>query len=195
MGISLQKGANISLTRCASGLEAISVGLGWDVRATEGTPFDLDAVVFLLTELGDKFKVRNDLDMIFYNNLVSTCGSVRHMGDNLTGQGDGDDEVIKLNLKTIPIEVVRIRVGVSIHEAAQRRQNFGMVNSAFIRVVNENDGTEMARYDLSEEASAETAMIFGEIYLYNGEWKFKAIGQGFAGGLAAMAKDCGVNVD
>jgi len=190
----LVKGANVNLTRGTPGLRAIRVGLGWDARRTAGEDFDLDASAFLLTEYSDRFRVRSDEDFIFYNNLVSTCGSVRHMGDNLTGAGDGDDEVLEIDLTRVPRDVVRIRFCASINDAEVRRQNFGMVHSAFIRVLNNDDQKELARFDLSEDASVETAMVFGEVYLHNGEWKFKAVGQGFAGGLAALARDCGVSV-
>jgi len=194
MGVSLQKGGNVNLTRTRPGLRSIKVGLGWDVRSTNGVPFDLDASAFLLTEFSDRFKVRNDSDFVFYNNLTSPCGSVRHLGDNTTGLGDGDDEVIEINLNDVPADIVKVRVCVTINDADDRRQNFGMVNSAFIRVVNKDDEAELARFDLSEDASTETAMVFGEVYLHSGEWKFKAVGQGFVGGLAALARDCGVDV-
>ena len=194
MGISLTKGANVNLSRTVPGLKSLSVGLGWDLRATAGDAFDLDASAFLLTEHGDQFRVRNDSDFVFYNNLTSSCGSVRHLGDNLTGVGEGDDEVIQIDLARVPGDVVRIRICVTINDAEARRQNFGMVNSAFIRVVNNDNQEELARFDLSEDASTETAMIFGEVYLHNGEWKFKAVGQGFAGGLAELARYSGVNV-
>ena len=192
MGLmSLIKGGNVSLSKNAPGLTKIFVGLGWDVRATEGAAFDLDASVFMLKEDN---KVRSDSDFIFYNNLKSTCGSVEHMGDNRTGVGEGDDEVIKMDLAGMPPEVARLSIGVTIHEADNRKQNFGMVNSAFIRVVNQDDNTEIARFDLTEDMSTETAMIFGEVYRHNDEWKFKAVGQGFSGGLAAMAKNFGINL-
>ncbi len=194
MGVSLQKGGNVNLSRDNPGLKSINVGLGWDVRSSSGTDFDLDAVAFLLTEFSDRFKVRSDTDFIFYNNLVSTCGSVRHMGDNTTGVGEGDDEVIEISLDRVPPDVVKIRVCVTINEADARRQNFGMVSGAFMRVVNNDDGVELARFDLSEDASVETAMVFGEVYLHGGEWKFKAVGQGFAGGLTTLAKECGVSL-
>jgi tellurium resistance protein TerD len=194
MGVSLTKGANVNLSRTTPGLKSIRVGLGWDVRGTAGVAFDLDASAFLLTEFGDTFKVRSDADFVFYNNLASACGSVRHMGDNLTGVGDGDDEVIQIDLNRVPPDVVKIRICVTINEADSRHQNFGMVSSAFIRVVNNEDQSELARFDLSEDASVETAMVFGEIYLHNGEWKFKAVGQGFPGGLEELARYCGINV-
>lgn len=194
MGVSLTKGANVNLTRTTAGLKSINVGLGWDVRGTAGADFDLDASAFLLTEYGDTFKTRSDADFIFYNNLTSACGSVHHMGDNLTGVGEGDDEVIQIDLNRVPPDVVKIRICVTINEADPRHQNFGMVSSAFIRVVNNEDGSELARFDLSEDASVETAMVFGEVYLHNSEWKFKAVGQGFTGGLAELARHCGINV-
>ena len=191
MPISLSKGGNVSLSKEAPGLKNILIGLGWDVRATDGAAFDLDASLFMLNAEG---KVRSDADFIFYNNKTSADGSVQHMGDNLTGAGEGDDEQIKVNLDAVPPDVAKLAVSVTIHEADARRQNFGMVSSAFIRVVNADNNTEIARYDLSEDASTETAMIFGEVYRHGGEWKFKAIGQGFAGGLGPLARNFGVNV-
>lgn len=191
MPVSLSKGGNVSLSKAAPGLKAISVGLGWDLRATDGAAFDLDASVFLLNTGG---KVRSDADFIFYNNKKSADGSVEHQGDNLTGAGDGDDESVQVSLEKLPPDVDKIAVTVTIHEADARRQNFGMVSKAFVRVVNLADNSEIARYDLSEDSSTETAMIFGEIYRNAGEWKFKAVGQGFAGGLGPLAKNYGVNV-
>jgi tellurium resistance protein TerD len=191
MAVSLSKGGNVSLSKEAPGLKAIFVGLGWDTRSTDGAEFDLDASAFLLDTGG---KVRNDQDFIFYNQLKSSDGSVEHMGDNRTGAGEGDDEVIKISLDKVPNNVDKISVTVTIHDADTRRQNFGMVSNAFIRVVNQLDNREIARFDLSEDMSTETAMIFGEIYRYKGEWKFKAVGQGFTGGLAAMARHYGVDV-
>lgn len=191
MAVSLSKGGNVSLSKEAPGIESITVGLGWDVRATDGADFDLDASCFLLKEDG---KVPNDSAFIFYNNLKSADGSVEHTGDNRTGVGEGDDEAIKVDLTRVPAEITRLAVTVTIHEAQERKQNFGMVSGAFIRVVNNKDGKEIARYDLSEDASTDTAMIFGEIYRHNNEWKFKAVGQGFQGGLGPMAKNYGVNI-
>jgi tellurium resistance protein TerD len=191
MSVSLSKGGNISLSKAEPGLKEIMVGLGWDPRATEGAEFDLDASVFLVKADG---KVRSDADFIFYNNLVSTCGSVRHTGDNRTGAGEGDDEVIEVNLASIPAEVAKLVFSVTIDSADTRKQNFGQVSSAFIRIVNDERGSEITRYDLVEEASMETSMIFGEVYRYNNEWKFRAVGQGFRGGLADMARMFGVNV-
>ncbi|EGI54478.1 bacterial stress family protein [Sphingomonas sp. S17] len=191
MSVSLAKGGNVSLSKEEPGLTHILIGLGWDTRTTDGTDFDLDASAFLL---GAGDKVRGDSDFIFYNNLRSSDGSVEHTGDNRTGEGDGDDEALKVELGKVPADVQKIAVSVTIHEGEARRQSFGMVSNAFIRVVNDVTGREIARYDLSEDASTETAMIFGEVYRHNGEWKFRAVGQGFKGGLAPMARNYGVNV-
>ena len=191
MAVSLTKGANVNLSKEAPGLRGVRVGLGWDVRVTDGSAFDLDASVFVLGENG---KVRSDGDFIYFNNLSGAGGAVVHQGDNLTGEGEGDDEVVDVSLDRLPPDVSRVTFAVTIYEADQRRQNFGMVQNAFIRVVNADGGTEIARYDLSEDASTETAMIFGELYRHGGEWKFKAIGQGFAGGLGPLARSYGVNV-
>ena len=190
MAISLQKGGNVNLSKEAPNLKKIIVGLGWDPRSTDGATFDLDGSAFLLKSDG---KVRGDSDFIFYNNLKSTDGSVVHTGDNTTGEGEGDDERIEIDLSRVPTDIDRISVTVTIHDADARRQNFGMVSKAFIRCLNAEGEKEIARYDLSEDSSTETAMIFGEIYRYNGEWKFKAIGQGFNGGLGPLARSFGVN--
>jgi tellurium resistance protein TerD len=191
MAISLQKGGNISLSKTVPGLTKMFVGLGWDARSTDGAAFDLDASLFMLNDTG---KVRSGDDFIFFNHLKSSCGSVEHAGDNLTGEGGGDDETIKINLSLIPADVSKLSVTVTIYDANARRQNFGMVSAAFIRVVNEENGQEIARYDLSEDYSTETAMVFGEIYRHGSEWKFKAVGQGFAGGLDALAEQFGVSL-
>jgi tellurium resistance protein TerD len=191
MAISLSKGGNVSLTKEAPGLKNIRVGLGWDVRLTEGAAFDLDASVFMLNPAG---KVRSDADMIFYNNLKSVDGSVEHLGDNLTGVGEGDDEVINVALDKVPAEVEKLAFVITIHEAETRKQNFGMVSKAFARIVNDVGGTELARFDLTEDMSTETAMIVGEVYRHTNEWKFRAVGQGSAGGLGALAKNYGVSV-
>ncbi len=188
MGVSLVKGGNMSLSKEAPGLTKISVGLGWDARSTTGEAFDLDSSAFLLAESG---QVASGNDFIFFNNLKSADGSVQHMGDNLTGAGAGDDEVINVDLDRVSQNVKRMAFAVTIYEAEKRGQNFGMVTNAYIRIINRDNGTEIARYDLGEDYSMETAMVFGEVYRYNTEWKFKAIGQGFAGGLAAMAKTFG----
>lgn len=195
MAVSLTKGGNVNLSRTTSGLNNITLGLGWDVRSTDGAPFDLDASAFLLVEAaGGAYRLASDTDFVFYNNLKSTCGSVEHTGDNQTGAGDGDDEKIKIDLSKVPLAIAKVRVCATIHEGEKRKQNFGQVRNAFIRVVNDADGSEIARFDLSEDASTETAMIFGELYRHSSEWKFKAVGQGFAGGLPALLKDVGVTV-
>ncbi|WP_300676027.1 TerD family protein [Nocardioides sp.] len=193
MSVSLSKGGNVSLTKEAgpSGLFRVEAGLGWDVRTTTGAEFDLDASALLT---GADGKVLSDAHFVFYNNLTSPDGSVQHQGDNRTGEGDGDDEVISVDLTQVPADVQRIVIPVSIHEADSRGQNFGQVSNAFIRIVNADNGIELARYDLSEDASSETSMIFGELYRYGGEWKFRAVGQGYASGLAGIARDYGVNV-
>ena len=191
MAISLQKGGNVSLSKEAPSMSKMIIGLGWDVRATDGADFDLDGSAFLLNESG---KVRSDADFIFYNQSKSADGSVEHTGDNRTGEGEGDDEQIIIDLGKVPADVQKIAISVTIHDAEARGQNFGMVSSAFIRCINADDNSEIARFDLSEDASVETAMIFGEVYRHNGEWKFKAIGQGFKGGLGPLAKNYGVNV-
>ncbi len=191
MAISLTKGGNISLSKTDPTLKNIIIGLGWDARPTDGQDFDLDASAFLLKEDG---KVRSDTDFIFYNQLRSACGSIEHTGDNLTGDGDGDDESLILKLDMIPYVVQRIVFTVTIHDADKRKQNFGQVSNAAIRVVNQDTGIEVIRYDLSEDASTETAMVFGEVYRHNNEWKFKAVGQGYAGGLAALAAQYGITV-
>jgi tellurium resistance protein TerD len=191
MAISLQKGGNVNLSKEAPGLTKMTVGLGWDIRATDGAAFDLDGAVFLLNQSG---KVRSDADFIFYNNLKSADGSVVHSGDNRTGAGEGDDETITIDLSKLPADVDRIVVGVTIHDAEARRQNFGMVGKAFIRCINANGNAEIARYDLSEDGSTEAAMIFGEVYRNGADWKFRAIGQGFQGGLGPLAKNYGVAV-
>jgi len=191
MAISLQKGGNVNLSKEAPGLSKIVVGLGWDVRATDGAAFDLDGSAFMLKADG---KVRGDADFIFYNNLKSTDQSVAHSGDNRTGAGEGDDESIAIDLSKVPADVERIAICVTIHEGESRRQNFGMVQKAFIRTVNAAGNGEIARYDLSEDSSTESAMIFGEVYRNNGDWKFKAVGQGFKGGLGPLASSFGVRV-
>jgi tellurium resistance protein TerD len=191
MSVSLSKGGNVSLDKVAPGMSKVLVGLGWDERATEGAEFDLDASIFLLKSDG---KVRSDDDFIFYNNLISSDGSVVHQGDNRTGEGDGDDEAVKIDFSKVPADVDKISVTVTIHDGVNRNQNFGQVANAFIRIVNDDSNEEVARYDLSEDYSVETAMIFGEIYRHNGEWKFKAVGQGYEGGLKALATGFGIDV-
>jgi tellurium resistance protein TerD len=191
MSVSLSKGGNVSLTKEAPGLTAVLVGLGWDARTTSGAAFDLDASALMVGTAG---KILSDAHFVFFNNLTSPDGSVEHTGDNLTGEGEGDDEVIKVNLAGVPAEVDKIVVTVSIYDAETRSQSFGQVRNAYIRVINQADGAELTRYDLSEDASNETAMIFGELYRNSGEWKFRAVGQGYSTGLAGIARDFGVNV-
>jgi tellurium resistance protein TerD len=193
VGVSLSKGGNVSLTKeaGAAGLTAVTVGLGWDIRTTTGTDFDLDA-----SAIGVKSdnKVLSDGHFVFFGNLKSPEGAIEHTGDNLTGEGEGDDEQIKVNLATVPAEVDKVVFPVSIYDAEKRSQSFGQVRNAFIRVINQADGTELARYDLTEDASTETAMVFGELYRNGAEWKFRAVGQGYASGLRGIAQDFGVNV-
>ncbi len=191
MGVSLSKGGNVSLSKEAPGLTAVNVGLGWDTNTFSGGEFDLDASAIVVDASG---KSLSDGHFVFFNNLKSADGSVEHTGDNLTGEGEGDDEVIKINLAAVPPEADKVVFAVSIYDADNRKQNFGAVRNAFIRVVNQAGGTEIARYDLTEDASVETAMVFGEVYRAGAEWKFKAVGQGYASGLRGIASDFGVNV-
>ncbi|MFO1373422.1 MAG: TerD family protein [Agitococcus sp.] len=191
MPISLSKGGNVNLSKEAPSMTKMIVGLGWDVRATDGAAFDLDAVGFVL---GANGKVRNDNDFIFFNNKQNAEGSVIHGGDNRTGDGDGDDETIIIDLSKMPADADKVAVCVVIYDAETRRQNFGQVSRAYVRVINDAGQQEIARYDLSEDGSTEAAMIFGEVYRHNGEWKFKAVGQGFKGGLGPLAASYGVNV-
>jgi tellurium resistance protein TerD len=179
MALSLSKGQNLSLSKTDPGLQRLVIGLGWDPRATDGQEFDLDASLFML---GENDKVRSSADFIYYNQKTSGCGSIEHTGDNLTGEGEGDDESIKVDLAKVPADLQRLAITVTIHDADARRQSFGQVANAFIR------------YDLSEDYSTETAMIFGEVYRHGGEWKFKAVGQGYAGGLGAMCAQFGINM-
>ncbi|WP_131787529.1 TerD family protein [Protofrankia symbiont of Coriaria ruscifolia] len=191
MGVSLSKGGNVSLTKEAPGLTNIVVGLGWDVRSTTGADFDLDASAIACRSDG---KVLSDGHFVFFNNLKSPDGAIEHQGDNLTGEGEGDDEAINVGLASLPAEIDKVVFPVSIYDADSRQQNFGQVRNAFIRIVNGAGGAEIARYDLTEDASTETAMVFGEVYRHGSEWKFRAVGQGYASGLAGIARDYGVNV-
>lgn len=191
MAVSLVKGGNVSLTKEAPTMSIAMVGLGWDARVTDGQGFDLDASVFAV---GDDGKVLSDAHFIFFNNKTSPDGGIEHQGDNRTGEGDGDDEQIKISLSSVSADVRKLVFAVTIYDAETRKQNFGMVTNSFMRVFNHDNGTEIARFDLSEDASTETAMIFGELYRHGSEWKFKAVGQGFAGGLAALASQHGVVV-
>ena len=191
MAISLNKGGNLSLSKTDPSLTQVLVGLGWDARATDGVDFDLDASAFLR---GANEKVRGEHDFIFYNQTRSQDGSVEHTGDNRTGDGDGDDEAVTIDLGKVSPDVQKIAITVTIHDADSRGQNFGQVQNAFIRVVNNQSQVEIVRFDLNEDYSTETAMIFGELYRHNGEWKFRAVGQGYNGGLRAMCHQYGINI-
>lgn len=193
MAISLQKGQKVSLTKGNPGLKKVVVGLGWDINSFDtGGDFDLDACAFML---GDNGRVTRQEDFIFFGNLTHPSGSVQHMGDNRTGAGEGDDEQIKVDLSLIPANISKIAFTVTIYDAEKRRQNFGQVNNAFIRIYDETTGEELLRYDLGEDFSIETAAVFGELYKNNGEWKFNAIGSGFQGGLAALCANFGVDAE
>ena len=193
MPISLQKGQKVSLTKGNPGLKNVVVGLGWDVNQFDtGGDFDLDAAAFMLTDAG---KVSRQEDFVFFGNLTHPSGSVQHMGDNLTGAGEGDDEQIKIDLSKVPENITKIAFTVTIYEPEKRRQNFGQINNAFIRIYNEDTGEEMLRYDLGEDFSIETAAVFGEVYKNGSEWKFNAIGSGYQGGLAALCANFGVEVE
>ncbi|WP_194838638.1 TerD family protein [Nocardia sp. XZ_19_369] len=191
MSVTLAKGGNVSLSKQAANLTKVAVGLGWDVRTTTGADYDLDASALAT---GPDLKVLSDQHFIFYNNLRSPEGSIEHTGDNLTGEGEGDDEVINVDLAATPPTITNIFFPVSIHDADARSQSFGQIRNAFIRVVDASTGIELTRYDLTEDASTETAMIFGELYRHSNEWKFRAIGQGYASGLAGIARDYGVHI-
>lgn len=192
MGIVLTKGQKVDLTKGNKGLKHIIVGLGWDVNKYDGGfDFDLDAAAFCCDANG---KVQVDTDMIFYNNLKHTSGAIEHLGDNLTGAGDGDDEQIKIDLSAVPANIEKIDFTVTIHEAEERKQNFGQVSNAFVRIVNADNNEELIKYDLEEDFSIETALVVAELYRHNGEWKFNAIGSGFQGGLAALCRNFGLNV-
>ena len=191
MAVTLSKGQNVSLSKTDPLLKHILIGLGWDARSSDGQDFDLDASVFMTADNG---KVPSDDYFVFYNQLKSPCGSVQHTGDNLTGDGDGDDESVIVELEKVPANIKSLFVTVTIHDAETRRQNFGQVSNAFVRLVNHETGQEVLRFDLSEDYSTETAMVFGEVYRHNGDWKFRAIGQGYAGGLLALCNQDGVSV-
>lgn len=212
MGVSLTKGANVSLSKQGvqaaaaqdpnntvlanlatslpeTGLDTVFLGLGWDARTTTGVAFDLDASAILVDANG---KVVGDKGMVFYGNLHSTDDSVVHSGDSLTGRGDGDDEQITVILSGVPAEVDKIVFPVSVYDAENRQQNFGQVHTAYIRVVEADSNAEIARYDLTKDAATETAMVFGELYRNGSEWKFRAVGQGYASGLSGIAQEYGV---
>lgn len=192
MGITLAKGQKVSLTKGNPGLNNILVGLGWDTNKYDGGfDFDLDTAAFLVGENG---KVTNDLDFVFYNNLKHSSGSVEHLGDNRTGEGDGDDEQILIDLSKIPANIAKVAFTVTIHEALERRQNFGQVSNSYIRVLNKDTNEELIKYELGEDFSIETAVVVAEIYRHNDEWKFNALGSGFEGGLAALCGNFGINI-
>ena len=188
--INLQKGQKVDLTKGRAGLSKVIIGLGWDTNKFDGPDFDLDASAFLLSENN---KCAAPGDFVFYNNLKHNSGSVTHLGDNLTGVGDGDDEQLKIDLSKVPAQIQKIVIAVTIHMAKERSQNFGLVANAFVRVVDENTGTELLRYDLSEDYSVETALVFSEIYRYGSEWKFAAVGQGFNDGLSGLVRLYGLD--
>ncbi|THF84528.1 TerD family protein [Cohnella fermenti] len=192
MAISLSKGQKIDLTKTNPGLTKVVVGLGWDTNKYDGgKDFDLDASVFCLNDQG---KTGSDTDFIFYNNPKNANGSIEHTGDNRTGEGEGDDEQVKVDLAAVPAEVQKIAFCITIHEAQERSQNFGQVSNAFVRIVDEQSGAELIRYDLGEDFSVETAVVVGELYRHSGEWKFSAIGSGYRDGLAGLARDYGLSV-
>lgn len=192
MAVSLAKGQKVSLTKGNPGLKKIMIGLGWDTNKYDGgADFDLDAAAFLLNSNG---KVNNDADFVFYGNSKHASGAVEHMGDNLTGEGEGDDEQIKVDLSLVPSNIDKIDFTVTIYDAEARGQNFGQVSNAYIHIVDETNGKELIKFDLGEDFSIETAVVVGEIYRHNGEWKFNAIGSGYKGGLRALCLDYGVNV-
>lgn len=192
MAISLQKGQKVDLTKGKPGMTKLVAGLGWDTNKYDGGfDFDLDGAVFMLTDSG---KVGSDKDFVFYGNPKHNSESVVHMGDNLTGAGDGDDEQIKIDLSKVPANIQKIAFTVTIHEAEVRRQNFGQISNAYIHIMDESKNEELIRYDLGEDFSIETAIIVAELYRNNGEWKFNAIGSGFGGGLAALCANFGIDV-
>ncbi len=189
--ISLNKGNNISLSKASAGLTQAIAGLGWDPRSTTGQAFDLDA--FAIGVKADR-NVREASDFVYFGNLSGVAGSVVHQGDNLTGDGDGDDEQIKVDLPNIPAEIETVVFVVNIHEASERNQSFGDVRNAYIRVLDGGTNEEIVKYDLGEDYSTETALIFGELYRHNGEWKFRAVGQGYAGGITEILSEFGINI-
>jgi len=194
MAISLEKGGRVNLSKEAPGLAQVIVGLGWDQRVTDGSDFDLDASVFLLSPEG---KARGEQDFVFYNNATALNGAVKHMGDNRTGAGEGDDEVIEVDLKAIldsADDIQKLVFVTTIHDAEARKQNFGQVENAFIRIVDKSNNKEIVRFDLTEDYSVETAMIFGELYVKDGEWRFGAVGSGFGGGLSAVCSKYGLTI-
>mgnify|MGYP004717132883 FL=1 len=193
MPLNLSKGQKVSLTKGNPGLKKIMVGLGWDVNAFDsGSDFDLDASAFLV---GTNGKCPTEREFIFYGNLEHSSGAVKHMGDNLTGEGEGDDEQIEVDLSKMPANIEKVAFTVTIYDAESRRQNFGQVSNAYCRIVDENTGAEIVRFDLGEDFSIETAVVVGELYKHGGEWKFNAIGSGFQGGLAALCAHYGIDAE
>ena len=191
MGINLSKGQKVDLTKTNPGLVNVTVGLGWDTNKYDGgNDFDLDSSVFLL---GSNGKCSSESDFVFYNNTTGAGGAVVHTGDNRTGDGDGDDEQVNVNLSTVPASIEKIAFSITIHDAEARGQNFGQVNNSYVRILNADSGEELIRYDLGEDFSIETAVVVGELYRHNGEWKFNAIGSGYQGGLGALVTDFGLN--
>lgn len=193
MPINLSKGQKVDLTKGNPGLSKLLVGLGWDVNAFDsGSAFDLDASAFLVSSNG---KCPSENEFVFYGNLKHRSGSVIHQGDNLTGDGDGDDEQILVDLSKVPTNIERIAFTVTIYDSDSRNQNFGQVSNAFIHIQDQVSGTDLIRYDLGEDFSIETAIVVGELYKYNGAWKFNAIGSGFQGGLAALCAHYGIDAE
>ena len=193
MAVALSKGQKVSLTKGKPGLKKIMVGLGWDVNAFDsGADFDLDASAFLA---GANGRCPSEKEFIFYGNLEHASGAVKHMGDNLTGEGEGDDEQIEVDLSLIPSNIEKVAFTVTIYDAESRRQNFGQVSNAYCRIVDESTGTELVHFDLGEDFSIETAVVVGELYKHGGEWKFNAIGSGFQGGLAALCGHYGIDAE
>ncbi|MBC8016658.1 MAG: TerD family protein [Sporomusaceae bacterium] len=192
MAVSLSKGQKVDLTKTNPGLKKIIVGLGWDTNKYDGGhDFDLDASAFVL---GDAGKVKDEKDFVFYNNPTGAQGAVVHAGDNRSGIGDGDDEQIKIDISQIPAEVQKIAFTITIHDAEARKQSFGQVANAYVRVLNEETGAELIRYDLGEDFSVETAIVLAEVYRNGSEWKFNAIGSGFQGGLSSLCANFGLNL-
>jgi len=192
MAVSLKKGQKVDLTKNNPGIKKVLVGLGWDLNKYDGgSDFDLDTAAFCL---GDEGRVTSDMDFVFYNNPKHPSQSVMHLGDNLSGAGDGDDEQMKIDLALVPQNISKIDFTVTINEAETRKQNFGQVSNAYIRVCNDENGEELIRFDLGEDFSIETALVVGELYRNGAEWKFNAMGNGFEGGLQALCNNFGINI-
>lgn len=189
--VELTKGGNVSLTKDNPGLSKLVAGAGWDVNQSNGSDFDLDLSLVAVKSDG---KVRDNNDLIYFRKLAGVSGAVKHTGDNLTGEGTGDDEQIKIDLAATPADIEKLILFINIYQAEERHQNFGQVNNAFVRIVNQETNEELVKYDLSEDFSTETSVVMGELYRHDGGWKFKAVGQGYAGGLKAIASEHGVGV-